>query len=140
MPTGYFGGAPSRALSRDDILGMTSAGPTVTKLEVPEWGGHVYLREMTALERDRFETQLASERDGKPSAMRASATARLVGLCVCDEKGDRLFPAPADLEALGKMPVLGMQRVLRAIIRANGFEKGDVDELEADFGNGQVDA
>ena len=42
-------------LSRDEILGKRRG--KVEEIKVPEWGGTVFVREITASERDAFEAE-----------------------------------------------------------------------------------
>ena len=41
------------ALTRDLILGMDDLSRV--RVDVPEWGGHLFVRSMTGMERDAFE-------------------------------------------------------------------------------------
>ena len=60
-------------------------------VEVPEWGGAVRVRSFTGRERDAFEASMVrgDGRDRKVDL--TNMRARLVGLTVIDETGQRLF-------------------------------------------------
>lgn len=111
-------------LSRDEILGKRRG--KVEEIKVPEWGGTVFVREITASERDAFE---AGSLDKKGGARMANIRARLAVLTLSDSEGKRLF-ADADTHQLGELPASAMDRIFEASMRLNRLTKDDVDELE----------
>ena len=114
------------ALDRQAILGMDDL-PRV-RVEVPEWGGALYVRSLTGAERDAFEaTWFAGEGRGRTVNM-ANLRARLVVLCAVDEDGIRLF-ADDDAEALGAKSAQALDRLFDAAQKLNGFSEADVEEL-----------
>jgi hypothetical protein len=110
--------------SRDEILGKRRG--RVEEVKVPEWGGTVFVREITASERDAFE---ASSLDKKGGAKMVNIRARLAVLTLSDSEGKRLF-GDADVAALGELPASAMDRIFEASMRVNRLSKSDVDELE----------
>jgi hypothetical protein len=70
------------ALSKADILGANDI--KITKVDVPEWGGEVYVRTLKGVERDQFEDQY---QQSKMQNFRA----RFLVLALCDEAGVRVF-------------------------------------------------
>lgn len=74
------------------------------KISVPELGGDAWLREPTALEWDEL------SRDGTDTT---NFRARLVCLCLCDEKGERLLSS-GDVDFVGRQPA----RVIAALYNA----------------------
>ncbi len=110
--------------SRDEILGKRRG--RVEEVKVPEWGGTVFVREITASERDAFE---ASSLDKKGGAKMVNIRARLAVLTLSDSEGKRLF-GDADVAALGELPASAMDRIFEASMRVNRLTKSDVDELE----------
>ena len=85
-------------LTRDAILGADDLPRR--EVEVPEWGGRLWVRTMTGLERDRYEAGLVVEPGTKRADRLANLRARLVALTAVDAAGERLF-AETDVEALG---------------------------------------
>lgn len=84
-----------KALDRTTIL---AADDVQTKLvQVPEWGGAVYVKAMTGAMRDAWEQMLVKE--GASSI--ENARAKLLVISVVDEDGNRLF-TDADIQALGE--------------------------------------
>ena len=112
------------SLSRDEIL--AKKGGKVIELTVPEWGGTVHLREMTASERDAFE-QASLDKSG--SARLVNIRARLASVSISDASGKRLF-ADSDIQSLGELPASALDRIFDAAMRLNKISKADVDELE----------
>lgn len=107
-------------LNRDRILSADDLPREV--VEVPEWGGSVYVRTMTGAERDRFE-------DEHHKQVNRNFRARLAVLTVCDEAGVLLFK-PEDAGALGEKSAAALNRVLDVSAKLNGLTKSDVDDLE----------
>jgi len=72
------------ALSKAAILAADDSKKI--EVEVPEWGGSVFLKVMSGTERDRFESEFV---DGNRNV--EMVRAKLVSKCLCDESGDRLY-------------------------------------------------
>jgi hypothetical protein len=85
------------------------------EVAVPELGGTVYVRQISALERDQFERAVATRR-GETENTRA----RLVILCAVDEKGDKLF-GEDDEKALGALPVSVLEPIVTAAMHLNAM-------------------
>lgn len=115
-------------LSRDDVLSADDR--ELREVEVPEWGGTLYVRELSAKEVEDFQSE-ASELQEKaeqgkdlPYSWRAS----LVALCAADEDGERLFE-PDDRGALGDRSNDSIDRVADAALEVNGIDlSGEDDE------------
>jgi hypothetical protein len=116
-------------LSKHDI--MTVDDLKVEEVSVPEWGGSVLVRTLTARERDEFESSTVDKKSGKPNL--ENFRAKLVGLCLVDENGKRLFESRADVTMLGNKSVAALQRVFNKAQELNGFSEEDVEELTEDF-------
>jgi hypothetical protein len=114
-------------LSRDDILGSDDL--RLERVDVPEWNGVLYVRVMTAGERDQFEAEVAGV--GKRSKNMSNLRARLVCLVGCDENGQALFEK-GDAAALGAKSAAAVDRVFTVAARLNGFTSQDIDELEGE--------
>lgn len=116
------------ALTRDQIMAFRSKDRETVVVEVPEWGGAVTLRELSARERDAFE---ASTVDGHGKKMRINIEnlrARLVAACAIDEQGQALF-YPSDVELLGDLSASAVDRLFSAARELNGMTESDVEEL-----------
>jgi hypothetical protein len=91
------------------------------EVSVPEWGGSLFVRMMTAGERDAFE---ASQGTDPHRDLRA----RLAVATVCDGDGQLLFAA-ADVPALTAKSGRALDRIFAAAARHNGITAADVEEL-----------
>ena len=102
----------------------------IEPLNVPEWGGQVFVRTLKASERDAWEISLS--KDGK-NIDRRNARAKFASLVLCDEKGVRLF-SDAEVGALGEKSAAALTRVWDAGTRLNGIGEETVQELEKNSG------
>ena len=98
------------------------------ELEVPEWGGAVRVRSFTGRERDAFEASMVrgDGRDRKVDL--TNMRARLVGLTVIDEAGQRLF-TDEEVDLLGAKSGAALDRVFAIAQKLNGLSGADVEEL-----------
>lgn len=118
------------ALTRDELL-KKKAAKRIEEVQVPEWGGSVFVRELSAAERDAFETSMVQlDRKGKVQGHNlANVRARLAVFALCDEHGERMF-GDGDAEALGELSASALQRVFEVAQRLSGISNEDVEELE----------
>ncbi len=82
----------------------------VKEIDVPEWGGAVYIRVISGRERDAYEASISS--DGKSRNLH-NMRARLVVLLLSDKDGNPLFQT-TDAEALGKKSSKVIDRLFEA--------------------------
>jgi hypothetical protein len=115
------------ALTKEAILAADDLGRE--KVTVKEWGGDVFVRAMTAAERDEWEAGLVSEPDGGAKARLRNLRARLAVLCVVDAAGNRLF-GEGDADALGRKSAKALDRIFDVALRLNALGAKDVKELE----------
>ncbi len=110
-------------LSKEAILGAQDKA--TRDVEVPEWGGIVRVRTMSATERDRWE----SETYGTGKVNSINFRARFAALCLIDDKGARMF-SDADIEKLGEKSAGALQRVFNAAQELNALSAKDIGDLE----------
>jgi ribosomal protein L12E/L44/L45/RPP1/RPP2 len=97
-------------------------------VEVPEWGGTVRVRSFTGRERDAFEASMV-QGDGKDRRVDlTNMRARLVGLTVIDEAGQRIF-TDEEIDLLGAKAGAALDRVFAVAQKLNGLSGEDVEEL-----------
>lgn len=116
------------ALSKKAILAAKDTklkGPVA----VPEWGGDVYFRTISGLERDQFEDAYSEQ---KMKAFRA----RFLVLTLSDESGERLF-ADNEVEALGQKSSVVINRLFDEAWQHNAFTQEAVDALGEGSSPGQ---
>ena len=102
------------------------------KVPVPEWGEEdccVWVRTLTASERDGFESSMIEQRGGKSKATTLqNIRARFAVLTVVDEEGKRIFD-DNDAEELGKKSAQVVDRLFSAAQKQNGMSAEDVEEI-----------
>lgn len=111
-------------LTRDAILAADDL--TLEPLEVPEWGGTVYVRGLCGRDRDSYELRLAVARQRgqvEDFPMRAEIAVR----CLVDSAGNRLF-GPGDVSALAEKSADVLDRVYDKAARLSGMEPEAVEE------------
>ena len=119
-----------KALSKEAILQQVDR--KIEMVEVPEWGGVLYVRSLTGAERDQFEASIV-ERNGRDVRTNLrNLRARLVVLAACDEKGEPIF-TPDDAEVLGTKNAAALDRIFSVAQRLSGLRDNDVQELAENF-------
>ena len=113
----------TKILNKNEIKAAPRAKPV--PVEVPEWGGTVYVRPLMAWELDELELELAGGDTGQRDA--SNFRARLLAKCLCDEFGARLF---ADDEAgeIGEMDAAPISRLFEVAQTLAG--KGTAKAIE----------
>lgn len=124
------GTAPS-ILSRDQIVGIKD-DIKMELVEVPEWGGSLYVRGLTGFERDRFEAEVVDDRKDSKRMNLTNVRARLVALAVVDENGTRLFK-PTDIEWLGQKSAAVLDRIYDVATRLSGISDTDIEGMVDDL-------
>ena len=97
-------------------------------VEVPEWGGAVRVRSFTGRERDAFESSMVRGEGRDRKVDLTNMRARLVGLTVIDETGQRLF-TDDEVDLLGAKSGAALDRVFAVAQKLNGLSGADVEEL-----------
>lgn len=121
-------------LSKEAILSADDLEKEL--VEVPQWGGAVYVRALTGAERDAFEQSMVEMRTVRQGRKQETVRemrlqnirARLCALTICDEEGNRLF-TDADVQALGRKSASALNRVFQVAQRLSGLTDEDVEEL-----------
>ena len=116
-------------LSASQII---SANDTkVEPVEVPEWGGTVYVRVLRGTDRDQFEEWINKEKD-------RAVRCRFLVLSLCDERGSLLF-TPDQVSQLGEKSGDVLARVFDRAWDINYLSAKAVDALGKDSPGGQSD-
>ncbi|MCG8670213.1 MAG: hypothetical protein MI867_12420 [Pseudomonadales bacterium] len=114
-------------LNRDQILKADDLKTEV--VDVPEWGGQVRVRSLTAGERDTFEASITDNKKSKSGVVTVNIRARIASMCIVDEENKRIF-TEQDIAALGEKSGIALNRVFVAAQNLNGWTEEDVEELE----------
>ena len=99
------------------------------KVTIPEWGGDVTIRTMTAFEKDAFELASLKNPGADAEVNYSNFRLRLLQLVIVDDKGNRLFgDEPADLEALGSKSSQAIDLLWPVAARLNGLDDADTEK------------
>lgn len=118
--------AKGKVLGRDAILAVQDI--QTEAVEVPEWGGTVYVRGMTGSERDAFEESVTQGRGRNQRVTLENFRAKLLVRTLVNEAGERLF-GDDEVEALGRKSAAAVQRVFDVAARLSGLGTRDIEEL-----------
>lgn len=99
---------------------------------VPEWGGTVRVKGLTAGERDAYAESLLVGKGKNREVRMLDAHARLAAITIIDEDGNRLF-SRNDIDALSAKSAAAIERVYDVAARLSGIE----DEIEDLAGNSE---
>ena len=110
------------ALSKEQILAADDMG--LKEVDVPEWGGSVFLRVMTVGERDSYENDWMINKSKGVENFRSKFLQRVL----CDEKGELLFTA-SEIDLLAKKSARVITRIWDAAMKHNALTDDDVEEL-----------
>ena len=98
-------------------------------VNVPEWGGTVRVKTMTALEKDKWEIScLTDDKKSNLEAMRA----KLAAHTIVDESGQRLF-TEFDVEKLAAKSAKAIERIYNIAQKLNGISDKDLKDMEKNF-------
>ncbi len=109
------------ALTKDQILGVVDF--TYEEVDVPEWGGSVRLRGLSAAERDEFEAAIGVTQD------LTNMRSRLVVNCLIDEDGNRLFKN-SEAKQLGEKNATVMNMLFDRCRHLSGMSDDDLGIAE----------
>jgi hypothetical protein len=120
------GGETVRILGRSDILEAVDLQREI--VDVPEWGGSVYVQGMSGTSRDSFERSMVEIRGKESTVNWKNLRAKLVARCIVDSEGVRIFH-DLDIEELGNKSAAALQRVFLVAQRLSGMADDEVEEL-----------
>jgi len=89
-------------------------------VDMPEWGGRIWVRALTAGEREAWESKYLGDGVSSGATPVALIRASLAAFACCDEAGKPLF-SEADVPALAAKSAAAVQRVWRVAARLNGL-------------------
>lgn len=105
------------------------------KVNVPEWGGELYICTMSGTERDAFEQSIIETRGKSVKVNLQNIRAKLCVQTIVDEKRNKLFSLD-DVTALGKKSAKALDRIFAIAQKLNGISGEDVEDLAKNLGNG----
>lgn len=124
------------ALNKEEIFGLVDI--KTKEVEVPEWGGSVFIKQLSRGQADEYFSRRFSKSALKQSGRKQSEVesdvqlfghdAWLVAQGVCDENGNRLF-SNADVKKLEEKNANAIGRLVVEIVSFSGMGQ-DVEQLD----------
>lgn len=112
-------------LKKSQILAAKDLRTVV--VNIPEWGGDVLVRLLTAAEREEI-TSIWTQHVNADNATKSVLTSDAMLLrCTVDESGAQLFD-DADLPALKKKSAIAINRIIDAALTMNKMNPGAVED------------
>ncbi len=123
-------------LTRDQILAAQDI--ETIEVDVPQWGGSVLVRGLTAAQRGQFTAAIMEQRGKQQTVKLQDIQVRLCALSIVDEQGKRMF-ADHELHLLAEKSAAALQHVFEAGQRLSGLSNEDVEELTKNSDETQSD-
>jgi len=120
-------------LTRDEILQADDLEKRL--VEVPEWGGSVWVRALRGDEYDEFQESILEGKGKNRQVNVKNLRAKLVVRSVVNESGERIFD-DGDYATVGKKSSAALNRLF---VVAQELSAVDDDEVEALVGNSDTD-
>ena len=117
--------AKKNILTKEAILKVQDI--EIREVEVPEWGGVVYVRGMTGRERDRYENSLYKQKGKERVLNTQNARAKLVVMCTVDQDGNRIFDEE-EVNVLSQK-FQALDRIFAVAMELSGITENDLEEL-----------
>jgi len=124
----------SKQLTRDDILSIDDV--VKFAVEVPEWGGTIYIKVLSGAEKESFETFTQRRlsgmgTDGKQDLSKVDirqVRVTLLQMAIVDSTGNRLFTTD-DLGKLNQKNGTVIERLVAIAQKHNGMTKESAEEI-----------
>lgn len=118
-------------LTKEQIRSLAAELPR-ERVDVPEWGGEVYVRVMSGAELDAYEVSCLNAAGEQTFD---NIRAKLAAFTVCDDAGKLLFD-PGDIAWIGRTSCVALDRVWEVATRINKRRKQDMDTLRGNSQSG----
>ena len=122
-------------LTKEQILSST---PKLQAIEVPEWGGSVFIRPVTLEEQGKLADLGAKHEKSSAAARIKHCTLSLLQWTVCDEDGNPLFTAEDLAGLMTKSSASAFLRLQDAVLKFSGLTEESRRELEKNLLSGQT--
>lgn len=117
-------------LTKDQILAAQDL--ETETVEVPQWGGSVMVRSLTARERGQLISSIVDQRAGGRTLKLTEIQVRTCAMAIVDAQGSRMFEE-ADIAKLSRKSASALQVVFEVAQRLSGLSDDQVEELTEDF-------
>jgi hypothetical protein len=105
------------------------------EVNVPEWGGSVWVYGMTGSQRDEYEGSIIELRGQTQTLKMNNIRAKLCALTIRDEDGKRLFDSD-EIDELGAKSAQALQRIFEVAQRLSGLTPADTEALAKNLESG----
>lgn len=125
-----------KQLGLADILAIDDV--KTKRLPIPEWGGHVTIRRLTAEARDAYEMSIIKkvdvkdgDDDGKVRFEQdmSNIRAKLIAVCVLGPDGKLMFSTPESVKQLGTKSNTVVDYIFSECQKFNKISDADIKEL-----------
>ena len=113
------------ALSKEQILGIRDI--KIEELYIPEWEDTVYVKTMSAEERDKFEEAIFVREGNKRKADLVGLRTKMCAFVLCDEQGNRLFTED-EVQALSHKNANALTRIFEKAQEMSKMREGDLED------------
>jgi len=125
--------ADEQCLSEDQILACDDH--RIERVDVPEWGGHLYVRIVSGAELDAFQQGCQKGRGPNQRINMLNFRARFVQLVACDKDEKPLF-SKGRVDALGRKSARALDRVFTIGQNLNGITDEEFEDMVGNFRGG----
>lgn len=125
-----------KVLGREDILRVKDSQRELVDMVPFRWGGSVYVQSMSGADRGLFEADMSLTSGTNQTENWKRFRARILVVCVVDEKGERIF-REQDVEALNEKNAGALDYLTDIAQRLSGFRPKDVEAIVKNSQAGQ---
>lgn len=115
-----------KQLTAADILGADDLKRE--RIEVPEWGGFLYISTLSGAARDAYESSVIKYNGNVPEQNLDNIRAKFVAATATDEEGNLLFTTD-QVKALGRKSASVLDRLFGEAQKLNAISDADIEEL-----------
>lgn len=123
-------------LTRESILAASDI--ETEEVHIPEWKGSVFVRGLTAGQRDKWENLSVTVKGKTREVTTNHLRARLAVMACVDGDGKLLF-TEADIPQLGRKSSRAIDRIYEVAARLSGISDDDLDDVVKNFASDQED-
>lgn len=116
-------------LNKDQIFAINDY--KIERVDVPEWGGHVYVKVITAKQREVWENTVVTGSKEEGALTSCELRILLVLMSCCDEAGNLLFTVN-DFEALKAKSIVAFDRIYEASCKFNVVTRASIEDEKKD--------
>jgi len=113
-------------LDKKAILAASDLG--LKEIQMKEWGGSVYIRQLSGKEREEFEEETTNLDSSEKQTDQVNAMAVFCSYIICDDKRNRLFTSE-EADQLAEKSFNSLKHVFNEGMLLNSIRSEDIEEL-----------